>query len=279
MLFCFFVLTSSCKSNSKEIIVNSDNLKVIQIASACPLSGDLEVGGISIKNGSQLAIENKEETFKKLGYSLEFIPFDDKADIETGIDIANQIVKNKNILAVVGHYNSGVTMETSKIYNKYNLVMISPASTGVEITARGYDNINRIVAKDDDQGSVAAKFSINELEIKKAFLINDGTEYGIGITNEFKKSYEKFGGKVTNNETITTGQTNFDSEFDKLKKSKSEVLYFGGMYPEAINILNQINKDKIDVKFIGSDGIDTPEIINSVGNAAKEFIILQQPEI
>lgn len=261
----FILSFTSCKSNSEDIIVSSDSMKVIQIASACPLSGELEIGGKSLKNGAQLAIDNKIEVFKKLGFDLKYLPFDDKSDPDVAVDLAEKIVKNKDILAIMGHYTSGVTLETMKLYNDNNLAMITPSATSVEITKKGYKSVNRIVAKDDAQGAVAANFSFDELNAKKTFLMNDGSEYGKGITNEFKKSYKKLGGTITNTISIKEGQEDFSNELNMVKNDNPDVLYFGGLYPEAINIIKGLKKANISAKFISADGTDTPEIVKNVG--------------
>jgi ABC-type branched-subunit amino acid transport system substrate-binding protein len=105
----------------------AQDMTVIKIASQSPLSGPQSVLGISIRNSVELAIEQLGGPLTDMGYTLEFVPFDDQATPDVGVANAQQIVNDPDILAVIGHLNSGVAIPSSEVYNDNDLVMISPA--------------------------------------------------------------------------------------------------------------------------------------------------------
>lgn len=241
---------------------------VIKVATVTPLSGSQAAIGESIKNGAQLALEERVTEFGKLGIALKLDPQDDQADPKVGVAVANRLINDKDILAVVGHYNSGVAIPSSEVYKKVNLVMVSPANTGVQVTERGYENINRICTRDDVQGPAAADFAQKELGAKSAFVVHDKTTYGQGVADEFKKQFEKSGGQVAGYEGLTAGESDFSAVLNKVASTKPDVLYFGGMYPEGSLLIKQMKEKQITAKFIGPDGMDSGEVIKIAGQSA-----------
>ena len=132
----------------------------IKIATQSPLSGGQAALGEGIKLGAQLAVEKFKGNLEKMGYKVELVPFDDQAKPDVGVANAKNIIADKDIMAVIGHLNSGVAIPSSEVYKEVGVVMISPANTNPVITDRGYPNVNRVCGRDDVQGSVGAVFAL-----------------------------------------------------------------------------------------------------------------------
>lgn len=241
---------------------------VVKIASVTPLSGSQAAIGEAIKNGAQMALEERVEEFGKLGIALQFSPQDDQADPKVGVAVAQKLIVDNDVMAVVGHWNSGVAIPSSEVYKKGNLVMVSPANTAVKVTERGLDNVNRIVTRDDVQGPAGADYAFKELGCKTAFVVQDKTTYGQGVADEFKGQFEKAGGKVLGYEGITAGESDFSAVLNKIQASKPDIVYFGGIYPEGSLIIKQMKAKGINSKFMGPDGMDSAEVIKIAGEAA-----------
>src|SRR5215475_15861378 len=126
----------------------------IKIATQSPLSGGQAALGEGIKLGAQLAIEKFKGNLEKMGYKVELVPFDDQAKPDVGVANAKNITADKDVMAVIGHLNSGVAIPSSEVYKEVGVVMISPANTNPVVTDRGYPNVNRVCGRDDVQGSV-----------------------------------------------------------------------------------------------------------------------------
>ncbi len=241
-------------------------LPVIKIASATPLSGSQSALGESIKNGIELALNERVEEFKALGFDLQFAPQDDQADPKVGVSIAQRLIEDKEILAVVGHYNSGVAIPSSEVYNQGGLPMISPANTATAVTDRGLPTVSRICARDDAQGPAGADFIYGQ-GLTTVFILQDKTAYGQGIADEFKKRFEAIGGTVLGYEGITAGEADFSAVEEMIRASGAEAVYFGGIYPEGGLLIKQLDEKGIDVLFLGPDGMDSAELVNIAGDA------------
>src|SRR6185295_16371084 len=101
----------------------------IRIALQSPITGEWGALGTGIRNGADLAIRQQAAPLTRLGYNVEFVPYDDKGNEEQGKANAQVIVEDPAVLCVVGHFNSGVTMASQTLYGPANLVQISPGST------------------------------------------------------------------------------------------------------------------------------------------------------
>jgi branched-chain amino acid transport system substrate-binding protein len=80
-------------------LVGAQDAQVIKIASQSPLSGPQSSLGIGIRNGVELAIEQNSQALADLGFTVEFVPYDDQATPEVGVSNAQQIVADAAIRA------------------------------------------------------------------------------------------------------------------------------------------------------------------------------------
>jgi branched-chain amino acid transport system substrate-binding protein len=232
----------------------------IKIASHSPLSGGQSQLGIAIRNGVELAIEQLSKPLTDAGFKVVLAPFDDQADPKVGPVNAEKIVNDKEILAVVGHLNSGVARPSSVIYNDNNLVMVSPANTAVDITDRGFPTVNRICGRDDSQGAAGADYAINQLKIKTVYIIDDKTVYGAGVAKFFKASIEAGGVQVLGAEG-TEEKANFDAVITPILSLKPDLVYFGGIYNQAGVFFKQAREKGVTAQFMGPDGMDASDLV------------------
>jgi len=239
--------------------------QVIKIATQSPLSGGMSAVGSDIKNGAQLAIEQLSGPLAKLGFKVELAPFDDQGNPDTGVANAKSIVSDPAILAVVGHYNSGVQIPSSEEYHAAGLVNISPANTNPKVTDRGYAEVNRICGRDDLQGAVGAQFA-NGKGLKSAFVLHDKTTYGQGIAQYFKLEAEKLGIKVLGF-SGTEEKANFDSILTPILAAKPQVIYFGGMFDQSSVLFKQARQKGFKGMFLSDDGFDSTDAAKIGGDA------------
>jgi branched-chain amino acid transport system substrate-binding protein len=241
----------------------------IKIAVQAPLSGEQAALGEHIKLGAQLAVEEAVNGFKKLGYELILVPYDDQAKPEVGVANARNIVADPNVLVMVGHFNSGVALPASEVYKDAMLAMISPANTATEITDRGYPNVNRVCGRDDVQGPVGARFAAQELKLKSVYIIHDKTLYGQGVAENFRNEAKKLGVNVLGFEG-TEERANFSPLIVPLKAKNPELVYFGGIYHQGGLLLKQLRERGVKAKFMGPDGLDSAEMVKIAGSSVTD---------
>ncbi len=236
----------------------------IKIAVQAPLSGEQAALGEYVKLGAQLAVEEAAKLFKTLGFDLVFVPYDDQAKPEVGVVNARNIVADPDVLALVGHFNSGVALPASEVYKDAMLAMISPANTATEITDRGYLNVNRVCGRDDVQGPVGARFAAQDLKVRSVYIIHDKTVYGQGVADNFRKEADKLGLKVLGYDG-TEERANFAPMIIPMKAKSPDLVYFGGIYNQGALLLKQMREKGVKAAFMGPDGLDSSEMVKIAG--------------
>src|SRR2546425_6636106 len=238
----------------------------IKIATQSPLSGGQAALGEGIKLGAQLAIEKFKGNLEKMGFKVELVPFDDQAKPDVGVANAKNIIADKDILAVIGHLNSGVAIPSSEVYKEVSLAMISPANTNPVVTDRGYPSVNRVCGRDDVQGVVGSEFAHSTMKAKSVYIIHDKTPYGQGVAEFFRDDAKKKGLKVVGFEG-TEEKSNFDPIITPMKAQNPDVIYFGGIYDQAAPFFKQAREKGVRSKFLGPDGMDSSDLTKIAGKA------------
>src|SRR6202140_4997819 len=151
-----------------------------------PIPGPNAATGSQMKNGvDQAAIDiNAAGGILNQKITTEF--GDDVSDPKQGVSVANKFAGD-GVKFVIGHYNSGVTIPASEVYQENGILEITPASTNPKITERGMWNIFRTCGRDDQQGAVAAQYIMKNMKGKKIAIVHDKTTYGQGLADETRK--------------------------------------------------------------------------------------------
>jgi branched-chain amino acid transport system substrate-binding protein len=237
----------------------------IKIATQSPLSGGQSSIGVDIKNGAELAIAQLAGPLTEMGFKVELAAYDDQANPDQGVANAKQIVADPAVLCVVGHYNSGVQIPSSEEYHTAGLANVSPANTNPRVTDRGYLEVNRIVGRDDIQGSVGAQFAKSK-GATSAYVLHDKTAYGQGIAEFFKREAETQGIQVLGFEG-TEEKANFDALLTPILSAKPDVVYFGGMFDQIAVFIKQARQKGYEGMFLSDDGFDSNEAAVIAGEA------------
>ena len=243
----------------------------VKIGSASPLTGPQAHIGVDIRNGVQLAIDDANAANIEIGGTkakFELVAEDDEANPTKATTVAQKLADAK-VAAVVGHFNSGASIPASKIYSDAGIPQISPSSTNPKYTQQGFKTTFRVVAHDDQQGPTLARFAAKTLQAKSVAVIDDSTAYGQGLADAFENTVKAMGIKVLAREHTTDKDTDFRAILTKIKGTKPDLVMFGGIDPQAAPMIRQMKELGIKAKFIGGDGMQTPNFIKIAGDAAE----------
>lgn len=249
----------------------SDGIKTIRIGQVSPLTGPQAHLGRDNDNGARLALEEINAKGLVLGgekVRLELKSEDDGADPKTATTVAQKLV-DEGVVGVIGHLNSGATIPASKIYADNGIPQISPSATAVAYTAAGYKTAFRLMTNDAQQGSVLGNFAVTKLGAKKIAIIDDRTAYGQGLADEVEKAVKAAGGEVVAREYTSDRATDFMAILTSIKSKAPDLVFFGGMDPQAAPMLKQMKQLGLNAKFLGGDGAQTPQFISLAGADAE----------
>jgi len=262
------VLFGCGKGGDKTAATPADGVEV-KIGHVAPLTGPIAHLGKDNENGARLAIEeiNKSGlTIDGKKVVLTLVPEDDAEDPKTATQVAQKLVDAK-VAGVVGHLNSGTSIPASKIYSDAGITQVSPSATNPDYTKQGFKTTYRLVATDAQQGPALANYVINTLKAKTVAIIDDSTQYGKGLADEFEKTIKAAGVKVVTREASNNKATDFKAILTKVKGKKPDVIMYGGMDATGGPLTKQAAELGIKAKVVGGDGMCTEKLAELAGDA------------
>ncbi len=266
------IATGCGGGGSTEGTTGGTEAKTVTIGIGAPLTAGAVALGQGMKRGANLAVSeaNESEAAKAAGITFKTVDGDDQGDPKVGVTVANTFASDPNLLGVMGHLNSGVSIPASKVYAEKKIVQISPASTNPALTQQGLKNVFRVCTTDAVQGPAAADYAIDLLGLKSAYVIDDSTPYGEGLAAEFAKQFEAKGGKVLGTAKTSDKDTDFNALVTKMKGANPDVIYYGGIYNAGALLSKQSKEAGLKAPLMGGDGLYDGEFINLAGAAAAE---------
>jgi branched-chain amino acid transport system substrate-binding protein len=239
-----------------------------------PITGPNAATGAQMKNGVEQAAADLKTI---LGQKINVEFGDDVSDPKQGVSVANNFAAD-GVKFVIGHYNSGVTIPASEVYQENGILEITPASTNPTVTERKMWNIFRTCGRDDQQGQVAGKYILAHFKGKKIAFVNDKTTYGKGLADETLKTIRAGGMKEVLNEGINTGEKDYSALISKIKQSGADLVYFGGLYTEGGLIVRQMRDQGVQAPLMGGDGITSDEFATVGGPGVVGTLMTYGPD-
>ncbi len=256
----------------------------VTIGVELPMSGGEAANGVPTANGVRLAVDQANA---KSGnkYKYQVTVLDDavngKHDPAQGAKNIQQFIADKNVMGVVGPFNSNVAQAEIPLTNEAGLVQISPANTNPDLTKppAGLDLRKahpqdiayfRVCTTDDIQGPAGADYAFKNLNKKAVFIIDDNETYGKGLADAFEKRFTADGGKVLGHEHLSSGQQDFKSLLTKAKATNPDMIYYGGVTTTGGGLLRKQMTDvgMQQLTYMGGDGIQESEFLKEAGAAA-----------
>jgi branched-chain amino acid transport system substrate-binding protein len=249
----------------------------VKFGMAGPITGPSAATGAQMKNGVDQAAADINAKGGILGQKITVQYGDDVSDPKQGVSVAN-LFAGDGVKFVVGNYNSGVTMPSSEVYQENGILEITPASTNPKITERGMWNIFRVCGRDDQQGAVAGAYILKHFKGKKIAVVHDKTTYGKGLADETVKALAKAKMKPVLYEGINTGEKDFSALVSKIKQSRADLVYFGGLYTEGGLIVRQMRDQGVKAPLMGGDGITSDEFAAVGGPGVEGTLMTYGPD-
>ncbi|MDQ0200950.1 ABC transporter substrate-binding protein [Neobacillus ginsengisoli] len=242
----------------------------IKIGEDLELSGGVASYGQSIEEGVQLALD---EINKKgiNGKKIELVKVDNKSDAAEATNGAIKLVSQDKVSAIIGAATSTNTLAQVQIAQDNKVPLLTPTGTNPTVTVKDgklNDYVFRTCFIDPFQGTVAANFATNKLNVKTAaVLIDSSSDYAKGLAASFKSAFKKNGGSIVSEEAYVAKDTDFHATLTRIKAQNPAFVYLPGYYEEVGLILKQAREIGLNVPFMGGDGWDSPKLVEIAGNA------------
>jgi branched-chain amino acid transport system substrate-binding protein len=171
----------------------------IKIAVSVPIGGNVNIAKEILRGVAQYQNEVNQGSGIQ-GKLLEILVANDDNDPAIARSIAEQLVKDSAVLAVIGHQSSDVSIAAAPIYVKGGLVMVSPTSYARNLSSIG-KTIFRTTPSSRAIASSLAKQTVNVLHFRRVAICTDGkSQASQSFRDDFIGSLYEYGGKVARTE-------------------------------------------------------------------------------
>jgi branched-chain amino acid transport system substrate-binding protein len=238
----------------------------VVVAITSPQSGPQAAWGIELIRGAELALAEYDP--KKLKFTYEILPMDDTADPKVGITIANKLKVDKDVMAVIGPWNSGVAIPASPIYSEAKLPLFAIASDP-KLTRQGFTNIFRTVSTNDFQAIGGEAYLVGELKKKRIAIIHDNTIPGVTMAEMLQDLLKKDNAEAVMVQGVSWGERDWSPVLTTVKQKNPDAIYLGTVFSDAALALKQMKDLGIKIPVLGPDGMYSDDLVKLAGPAAE----------
>ncbi len=249
-LLSITVLLAGCTKNSNEILVGEYD----------SLTGGEATFGLSSNKGVRLALDEVNAKGGVKGKKIKLITLDDQSKNEEAAAAVTRLITQNKVVAIIGGVASGRSKAAGPIAQQNKIPFVSPSSTNPDVTKIG-DYIFRVCFIDPFQGFVMAKFTTENLKLKKAAILRDvKNDYSVGLADVFSAELKKMGGEVLADLSYQSGDIDFKAQLTQIRSKAPDVIYIPGYYTEVGLIAQQAKQLGIKAVLMGGDGWDSTKL-------------------
>lgn len=244
----------------------------IHIAYALTVSGATASLGEDSKGAIEIAIADRGGEL--LGHPIELTGEDTLCNAEGGQAAGTKISADPTIVGVIGTNCSSEARAAMPLISQAGMVMISPSNTNPDLTNPDHPDHHpgyfRTAHNDLFQGRIAAEFAYNELGIRSAATIHDGSPYAESLQKVFADVFRELGGTITAQEAINVGDTDMGPVLTTIAAGAPELIYFPIFEPEGPLVAAKAKEISglENVVLMGADGLFSDTFPETTGSAA-----------
>lgn len=265
-LLSFLLVLSFCLSFATFAVAED----TIKIAFVGPMTGDNAEYGQYMQESVQIAIDEWNAKGGVLNRQIEMVSFDDKNTSEEAASIAEKIVGDESICAVIGHFSSGVAMTGAQIYQEGGIALVNGSAAHIDFSSIGdciFRN-NAIYSTDANSFLQVVMY----LGVEKFGMLHPNSDAGVSITSEVQGRLEEYGDKypaeLVTAELYNEGTVDFNAFITKFMDAGCEVIVSTATYSALAPFVKQYKEKDPDIKIIGSAATFSQEFIDLAGEDA-----------
>ncbi|MDB9374462.1 ABC transporter substrate-binding protein [Nodularia sphaerocarpa] len=196
---------------------------------------------------------------------------DDNPEISK--QIATNLVKNSDVLGVVGPNESDTTLAAGKIYTDGKLVAISPTSTSVKITNFS-PYIFRTVPSDFMAARSLANYMVKNLQkTQAAVFFNSQSNYSQSLKTEFVSSVSLEGGQVSSEFDLSQANFSAAKSLEQATREGAEVLMFATNTETLDRTLQVVQVNQKQLNVLGGDVVYNIRTLEVAGEQASGMVL------
>jgi branched-chain amino acid transport system substrate-binding protein len=260
--------------------------KTVKIGAIYPLSGNAASAGVHAKAAIETAVEIINNGHPGLGNlpvtkgpglaglggaKVEVVFADNQGSPATGQNQALRLITEEKVVALSGAYQSGITLTTSAIAEKYGIPYLNGESVAASLTERGFKWFFRTTPVASD----FAKIYLDFLKDMKAggaktdniAIVHENTEYGTSVASVITSVFKENGLSIAQDIAYSANTTDVQSQVLQLKDKKPDVVIMVCYTSDAILYAKTMQSLDYKPPMMVADnaGFSDPSFLKAVG--------------
>ena len=239
----------------------------IKIGALFAVTGPASFLGEPERNTAQMVVDEINKAGGVKGRKLELITYDTGGDATKAVQLANKLIKNDNVVAIIGPSTTGDTMAVIPVVEKANIPMVACAA-GIKIT----DPVKKWVFKtaQNDTLAVAKIYEHLKKEKKnKVALLTVSDSFGSSGREQLKSQAAKFGMQIVSDDTYGPKDTDMTAQLTKIRGSQAQAVICWGTNPGPAVIARNAKQLGLALPLYMSHGVSSKKFIELAGEAAE----------
>jgi branched-chain amino acid transport system substrate-binding protein len=275
------LLLAACAQNSIAPTA-SDSGTLVKIGVTLPVTGVDASDGKPAAEAVRLAVADANAHHAIPGLTLQAVVLNDAVlgshNPQRGASNVQLFAQEAAVLGVIGPLNSDVALKEIPVANQYGLALISPANTSPELT-KGTEALQlrsahpdqityfRVCTTDDVQGPAGADYEYQQLNARKAYVIDDSNTFGRGLADEWSREFSSNGGRILAHKHFVAAGADFGAVAAEIKATHPDIVFFGGESATGGGKLRiaLVAAGLAGVPFASGDGIQNQEYFSIAG--------------
>lgn len=264
--------------------------KVVKIGVIMPMSGSTASIGAHAKAAIEIAMDIINNAHPELGNlplaknaglaglggaKVEAVFADNQGNPATGQNQALRLITEDKVAAVFGSYQSGVTLTSSAIAEKYGVPFLNSESVAANLTERGFKWFFRTTPIATDFAKIYVDFladmKATGAKTDAIAVVHDNTEYGTSVANTISATFKEKGQPVALDVAYPVNATDLQGQVLQLKDKKPDVIIMISYTSDAILFAKTMQSLDYKPPILLADdaGYSDPSFIKAVGKISQ----------
>jgi branched-chain amino acid transport system substrate-binding protein len=268
--------------------------EVVKIGAVYPLSGNsasvgnyikmaIELGADIINNGSPklaplLPLAKGGGLPGLKGAKIQVVFADNQGTPAAGQNQTLRLITEEKVAALIGAYQSGVTLTCSTIAERYGIPFLNPESVAAGLTDRGFKWFFRTTPVAEDFANAYTVFLKEQKaagrKVDSIALVHENTEYGNSVASVIAEAFGKNGLNVTQKIAYSANSTDVQPQVLQLRDKNPDVAIFLSYTSDAIlyaKTMKELNW-KPAILIADSAGFNDPAFVDAMGSSVEGLI-------
>jgi len=243
----------------------------VKIGALFSVTGPPSFLGEPERNTAQMMVEAINKTGGVKGKKLELIVHDTQGDPTRTNQLANRLIKNDGVVAIIGPSTTGETMAIIPLVEKAQIPLISCAA-GIKIT----EPVKPWVFKTAQNDSLAVEKIYQHLRAKKiqrVAIITVSDSFGACGREQLKLHAPQYGINIVSDDTFSPKDTDMTPQLTKIRGSRAQAIICWGTNPGPAVVARNVRQLNLTLPLYMSHGVSSKKFIELAGTAAEGIIL------